>query len=427
MNPPQPAYLDMTYDMFLSSISGEQAESARFQQWVDEVEAADLFAFEGRRIGAQRPEVCMQRTTGTNLSVVNMSSYNYLGYSYHPDVIEAAKAALDQYGLGASSSPVHSGTFTLHAELEAELLDFMDLPNRGVSLFSSGYGVNTGTISALMRRRHHVVMDRAAHMSILEGAQLSRANLHYFEHNDADDLRRVLEEISTPGGRILVCTEGVFSADGDRGDLARIVPVAKEFGAMVLVDEAHSFLVAGPTGRGVAEEAGVLDDVDLFVTTFSKAMGGVGGAVIAKREIARYINWYAKCRMFSCAIAPAVTGGVLQALRLARTGEGQARRQRVWDNSAFLLDQLRGKVDIADGDSWIVPVLFHDEERTLPVLDFLQRNGVDVSILQFPAVPIAESRMRLFATSEHTRPQLERVVEVVLQCARKHGFSLETT
>ena len=427
MQPNKPDYLDVTYDMFLSSISGERAETTRFQKWVDDVEAAGVFPFEGRRCAAQRTEVAMRRTDGAEMSVVNMSSYNYLGYSYHPAVIEAAKAALDQYGLGACSSPVHSGTFSLHEELENELIDFMGLPDRGVSLFSSGYGVNTGTISALMRRRHHVVMDSAAHMSSLEGAQLSRANIHYFEHNDADDLRRVLKEVTKPGGRVLVCTEGVFSADGDRGDLARIVPTAKEFGAMVLVDEAHSFLVAGPTGRGVAEEAGVLEDVDLFVTTFSKALGGVGGAVIAKREVARYINWYAKCRMFSCAIAPAVTGGVLQALKLARGEEGQARRERVRENAAYLLENLSGKVDIAQGDSWIVPVLFYDEERTLPVLDFLQRRGVDVSILQFPAVPVCESRMRLFATSEHTKPQLDRVIAVVRECAIKFGFSLEAS
>ena len=421
----RPDYLEATYDMFLGSVDGEQEETHRFADWVAQVEDAGLFAFEGRRQGKQSPEVELQRTTGARHRVLNFSSYNYLGYAHHPRVIEAAKAALDRHGLGAASSPVHGGTLALHAELEQGLLDFFGLDDRGVSLFSSGYGVNTGTISALMRRHHHVVMDRSVHMSILEGAQLSRSKLHYFAHNDARDLERVLSELGENPSRVLVCTEGVFSADGDFGALADIVAVAKKHGALVLVDEAHSCLVAGKTGRGVCEAAGVLDDVDLYVLTFSKAFGGVGGALVARSEVSRYVNWYARCRMFSCALDPAVTGGVLEALRLAQDGDGADRRARVHRNAQTLRSLLEPHVDLGPTQSWIVPVVFGDEETTLPLLDRVQREGLDGSVLQFPAVGIGESRMRLFVTSEHTDAQLERAAAIIESAAGELGFTAE--
>ena len=418
------AYLDATYDMFLGSIIGEKTEYDRFLEWVREVEEDDAFPFETCRTGAQTPQVSMRRTSGEQLDVVNMSSYNYLGFGYHPEVIDAAKRALDVYGLGAASSPVHSGGFDVHRDLERALLDFYGLPDRGVSVFSSGYGVNTGVISALMRRRHHIVLDRAAHMSILEGAQLAGSNLHYFEHNDVGQLRDILTEITAnKRKRILVCTEGVFSADGDFGALRDIVDTAKEFGAMTLVDEAHSAVVAGETGRGVAEMQGVLEDIDLYVLTFSKALGGVGGALIAPEPIARYVNWYAKCRMFSCALDPAVAAGVTKAIELGGAGLGQQRRERVLDNATLLRDLLRDHVDLGVSESWIVTVNYGDEERTIPLLDLLQRRGLDASVLQFPAVPIGESRIRLFVTSEHTHEQLKNAANIVIGAARELGFA----
>lgn len=414
-------YLDATYDMFLGSISGEAAESARFGEWRRAVEADDLFGFDTCRRGAQRPEVGLTRTTGRALEVINLSSYNYLGLGYHPDVIEAAKRALDQYGLGAASSPVHGGTLGVHAELRDRLLSLIDLPDRGASIFSSGYAVNTGTLTALVKKHDRVLLDRAAHMSMLEGAQLSRAHVAYFEHNDADELAALLDE--DPGRRTLVCTEGVFSADGDFGSIGRIVEVSKSRGAKVLVDEAHSFGVAGARGCGVAEVAGVLDEVDLLVLTFSKALGGVGGAVVAKNDIARYIDWYARCRMFSCAIDPAVSGGVAKALEIVASAEGAARRARVEANAAHLRARLAEHVDLGRSESWIVTVQYGDEALTLPLLDHLQRAGLDASVMQFPAAPIMEARLRLFVTSEHTTAQLDRAAELVRDAATRFGFA----
>lgn len=416
------SYHDVTYDMFLSSLTGETAASTRFLEWVREVEADGAFPFEARHQGSQTPEVELVRTDGQAMQVLNLSSYNYLGLGYHPQVIDAAKRALDRHGLGAGSSPVHSGTFEIHHQLEHALLDFYGLPERAVSLFSSGYGVNVGTISALMKRHHHIVMDRSVHMSILEGAQLARSNLHYFEHNDPEDLERVLAGLTKR--QTLVCVEGLYSADGDFGALRDIVAVARAHDAWTLVDEAHSVGVAGPTGRGVAEAAGVLADVDLLVVTFSKAFGGVGGAVITRPELARYISWYAKCRMFSCALDPAVTAGVTQAVRLAGTEDGQARRRRLVRAAARLRERLSERVDLGRSESWIVTVVYGEEILTIRLLDFLQRRGLDVSVLQFPAVPLGEARIRLFVTSEHDDAQLDRAAALIIEAAERFGFAM---
>lgn len=413
--------LEQTYDQFMTSTATEPEEMRRFQAWVDAAQARGIYAFERPRAGAQRPEIELTDETGAVHRCVNLSSYNYLGFGTHPEVIAAAKEALDRYGLGAASSPVAGGTLELHRALEAELVEFLGVPDRAATLFSSGYGVNTGTISAFLKPGQRAVLDQHAHMSIVEGAHLAGARIDTFAHNDADDLARVLDAVPA-GTRTLVCVEGAYSADGDFGRLAEIVEVAKRRRAHVLVDEAHSVLLAGPNGRGVCEAAGVLDDVDLYVLTFSKALGGVGGAVVARREIITYINWYARCRMFSCAIDPAVTGGVRKALELARGDEGALRRRRLLSNAAHLRARLRAGLDIGVSESWIVPVIYGPERRTLPMAAWLNEAGVDGSVMQFPAVPRNASRIRLFVTSEHTHEQLDRAAEVLLEAGRRFGF-----
>jgi len=423
--PRRPSYYEFTYDMFLTSLEGEESEITRFSKTVDEAIADGVYAYEVPRLEAQRSEVRAQRPDGLELSLLNFASYNYLGYSHHPLVIEAAKAALDQYGLGACSSPVQAGTLGLHTILEKRLAEFIGLPDIGVSLFSSGYAVNTGTISAVMKRGQHIVIDQSSHMSIVEGAQLARSKVHTFEHNNPDSLDSVLKEIGPDASRVLVCTEGVFSADGDFGALDRIVPVAKSHRADILVDEAHSFLLCGPQGRGVAAMMDVLDQIDYLVVTFSKALGGVGGALIAKRHVARYVNWYARCRMFSAAIDPGVTAGVTRSLELASGADGDAARGRLHKNAALLRTLLKDQVRISKDESWIVPVIFGSETLIVPLSDWLQRHGLEGSVMSFPAVPMNEARIRLFVTSEHSEEQIRRGAALILRCAAEFGFSCQ--
>jgi len=419
-----PEYARQSYDMFMAGADPELSEITRFEAWVESGKAAGRYTFETPRRSAQRPENTLVRENGDELPVINMASYNYLGLGYHPDVIQAAKDALDLYGLGVSSSPIAGGTILLHQELERALVDFLGLPGRGASLFTTGYNVNTGTLSAIIKPGGHVVLDESAHMSLVEGAQLSRGSVHTFGHNDLDDLERVLQGITRDGAkRIVICAEGVYSSDGDYGDLAGITRLARRYGAMVLVDEAHSVLVTGPGGRGVAAAQGVLDRIDFFVITFSKGLGGLGGAVITRREIAQYINWYARCRLFSCGLDPAVTGGVLEALRLGGSPEGERRRGRVRERAEQLRARLRGRVQLIDSDSWIVPVIYGSDQRTLLLTDYMQRAGLETSIVQYPAVPRHLSRMRLFVTSEHTSEQIDRAAEIIIAAAETFGFA----
>jgi glycine C-acetyltransferase len=417
-----PEYRSYTYDMFMNSAGAAPVEAERFSGWVADARRDNMYAFEAPRLGAARPAVRIRRENGEELPVLNFSSYNYLGYGYHPEVIAAAKGALDTYGLGACSSPVISGTLDIHAQLEAALVGFYQLAGRSVSLFSSGYGVNVGAISSFIKPGGCVVLDRSAHMSLLEGARLSGGDIYYFRHNDANHLEEVLARLADGKRRILVCIEGVYSSSGDFGPLRALVDVARRYGAFTLVDEAHSALLAGATGRGACEEENVLEEVDMIVMTFSKAFAGVGGALLAREEIVRYVNWYARCRMFSCALDPAVTAGMAKVVELAATPDGAERRVRLAENAAYMRNRLAERLDTGVSRSWVVTVRYQNEQLTLPLNDFLQRNGLDTSIMQFPAVPKNEPRIRLFMSSEHSRAQIDEAVEALFRAATKFGF-----
>jgi 7-keto-8-aminopelargonate synthetase-like enzyme len=418
-------YTRQTYDMFMFSRSPGHDAATRFTEWVDAIKSDGRYGFEAPRLQGPMAEIDVERDAGERLHMLNMSSYNYLGYGHHPQVIAAAKDALDRYGLGAASSPIVGGTLRIHKELERALLDFFALPDREATLFSSGYATNTGTISAFLHQGHHVVLDKGAHASLVEGAQLSRASISFYRHDDGDHLERLLGELRCKGPqtRILVCTEGVFSTDGDFGNLARIAAACRRHGAYLLVDEAHSVLVAGRGGRGVADMQGVLNEIDLLVITFSKAFGAVGGALIARRDIVQYVRWYAKCRMFSCAIDPAATAGALKALELASSSDGEARRSRILSNAAYFRRCLRERLFIREKEGWIVPVEYGPERLTIPLYDYLQRSGLDSSIMQFPAVGKNEARIRLFVTSEHNRDQLDRAVSIIFAAADRFRFA----
>lgn len=416
-------YNDFTMDMFATAPGIALEEVERFNQVVQAIRQAGCYTYEVPRLQAQTPEKVILREHNVQLKVLNFANYNYLGYGYHPEVIAAAKQALDQYGLGAGASPISGGTILLHKQFEAEIIRFTGLEDYGVSLFSSGYGANLGTISAYIKPGNHVVLDQASHMSLIEGAQLAGAQVAYFKHNNTNHLEKVLQRMADGKSRILVCTEGVYSADGDYGKVRDIVKIAKRYQASVLVDEAHSMLLAGPHGRGVSEEQGVLREVDLIVLTFSKSLAGVGGCLIARQEITQYVNFYAKCRMFSCALDPAVTGGMLKALQLAGSADGDLRRQKLRDNAAYLRTLLRGQVNIGESTSWIVPIIFGSEKMALPLSNYLQYHGIDVSMMAYPSVPLNKARIRLFVTSEHTPAQLDRAAEILVQAARKFGFA----
>jgi len=420
----RPSYTEFTLDMFSRSSGKNHSEIKQFNQWRDDIIKADKYTFETPHLTPQTPEISVRRIHGDEHNLINFSSYNYLGYANHPDVIEAAKDALDAFGLGATGSPLLNGTFDIHKKLENSLTSFFGQEGYGVSLFSSGYGANIGVVSSYIHKGDYVVLDHSSHASLIDGAVMSQGTVKLFRHNDAEFLERILKRISKENRRILVCVEGVYSTDGDYGNLKDIVTVSKNYGASILVDEAHSLLIAGKTGKGVVEEFDVLADVDLLIGTFSKSFGGIGGCVYAKNDLINYMNYYARSRMFSCALDPAVTGGIIKALELASGTDGDQKRKRIIDNADYLRSLLKDKVDIGTSQSWVIPIIFGDERKSLPLGDYLMKRGYDFSIMMFPAVKKNKSIIRAFVTSEHTKEQLKGCAEALIDASKEFDFGI---
>ena len=416
-------YNEYTYDMFAQGASVDHTEVTQFNKWIENATRDGVYAFESERLFEQREEMELVRETGETLKLINFSSYNYFGYGYHPEVKQASKDAIDKFGTGAASSPVISGTFSIHKQLEKNLVDFMGFDNSyGTSLFTSGYGACTGSISAYMKPGSYIILDETSHASLMEGAAISGASIRLFKHNDVKDLEKILKELKSEDVRKLICCEGIYSAEGDRGRVGEIVKLAKKYNAKTFVDEAHSILIAGANGRGVCEEHNVLNDVDMIILTFSKTFCAVGGALIAKKEITQYVNWYARGRMFSAAMPPAVVGSILKALELGAGEDGDIRRKKIKENSNYMKSLLKDKVNTLGSESWIIPVVYYDETIALKLSDYLQRKGVDGGLMNFPAVPKGKARIRLFITSEHTKEQLERSSKIIIKAAEKFGF-----
>lgn len=349
------------------------------------------------------------------LHLLNLASYNYLGLSYHPEVIAAAKAALDRYGLGAAGSPILSGTMDLHLTLEKELAAFKK--KEAVMVFPTGYSTNVGLISALLRPGDWAIMDQNVHASIVDGVIMSKANARFFRHNKPEDLEKKLRGTS---GKRLVIFEGVYSMDGDTARLPELVEIAKKAGARVMIDEAHSTFVYGKEGRGVAEHFGLEDQIDIHVGTFSKALGGQGGFVAGSQSLYNYLMGFARSRVFSCALAPAVTAGVLAALRVAQ--REPELRTNLWKNVAHfrgLLDAAR--VDVAESTSQIIPIMIRNDRKILGIAKKLQQAGLYLQPIIYPAVAKHRSRFRVSISSTHTTDQLNRAAGILVDTLRAEG------
>jgi glycine C-acetyltransferase len=350
------------------------------------------------------------------LNVLNLSSYNYLGLSYRPEVIEAAKKALDRYGMGAAGSPVLSGTMDVHLELERELAQFKNKP--ACLLFPTGYSTNIGLIQGLMRPGDLIIADQNSHASIVDGAILSKADVRFFRHNRPEDLEKKLK---IAGGRKLVVVEGVYSMDGDVCRLPEIVEVAKQYDARIMIDEAHSTFIYGENGRGVAEAFGLEDQIDIHVGTLSKAIGGQGGFVTGSDGLRQYLEAFARSRFFSCALSPVVAAGALEALRIASREPGL--RGRLWANVAHIRRLLREEgIDVGESTSQVIPVMIRNDRRIFEIGHRLQRAGLYLQPIVFPAVAKHRSRFRISVSAAHTHDQLNEGVAILAHVLREEGL-----
>src|SRR5438128_6057581 len=271
---------------------------------------------------------------GKPRSVINLCSYNYLGLANRPEVLAAARDALSKYGMGACGSPLLSGMTDLHRQLERRVAKF--LGREDAMLFNSGFGGALGTISGLLRKTDVAILDNRSHLSLRDGALLARCRAEKFEHNDAGSLEAALQRHR--GRRQLVIVEGIYSMDGDFGNLKELIEVAESHGARVFVDEAHSMLACGNHGRGAAEMFGVEDRIPLIYGTFSKAFGALGGFVAGSRETVQYLRFYAHPYVYSCALPAVVVAAILKALDIG-TSEWNLQKQ-LWENAEYFHKQL---------------------------------------------------------------------------------------
>jgi glycine C-acetyltransferase len=347
------------------------------------------------------------------LPLLNLASYNYLGLSYHPEVIAAAKAALDHYGLGAAGSPTLSGTMDLHVQLQEALARHTG--KEAAMVFPTGYSTNLGLISGLVRPGDWVIMDQNSHASVVDGAILSKANTRFFRHNQPEDLDRKLKDVK---GKKLVVVEGVYSMDGDVARLPEIVEVAKKHGARIMIDEAHSGFIYGANGRGVAEHFGLEDEIDIHVGTFSKALGGMGGCIAGSKSLLNYLQGFARSRVFSCALSPVVTAGVLKALEIADR-EPQLRH-RLWANVAHLRKRLADAgVDVGDSTSQVIPVFVRNDARVFAIGEALLHAGLYLQPIIYPAVAKHKSRFRISVSAVHTPDLLDEAADILIDVLKR--------
>jgi glycine C-acetyltransferase len=341
-------------------------------------------------------------------SVINFCSYNYLGLANHPEVLIAAQEALRTHGLGACGAPMLSGMTDLHRELERRVARF--LGREDAMLFNSGFGGALGTISGLLRKSDVAILDNRSHLSLRDGAILSRCRAEKFAHNDAASLDTALTRHQ--GRRRLVIIEGIYSMDGDFGNLRELIDVAESHGASVFVDEAHSILACGPNGRGAAEKFGVQDRIPLIYGTFSKAFAALGGFVAGSKDTIEYLRFYAHPYVYSCALPPVIVAAILKALEIG-TRQPELRK-KLWENADYFHRQLRGlELDTGNSTTYIMPIVIGERERMYRFGHELRRRGLWVAPVDFPAVPVNRTCFRACVTAKHTRADLDEALNIL--------------
>lgn len=341
--------------------------------------------------------------------VVNMTSYGYLGLVRHPRVVAAAKQALDEYGTGSCGSPILSGKNLLYQQLERRLAALTG--QQAVLVYNSGFGGALGSAAGVLRKGDVAVVDARAHMSLVDGARLGGAQIAFFDHNSAASLDRVLHE--TRGARRLVLVDGLYSMDGDMADLPALLDVTEAHRVGLFVDEAHSILCCGATGGGVVEHFDARSRVGLQYGTFSKGFSSAGGFAAAPEPVIEYLRFYANPYGFTCALPPSVVAGLCTALDVM--ADESWRRDLLWANAAYFRDQLHAMgVNTGTSSSYIVPIVVGSDRALLYQLGREMRDrGLFVTPVDYPTVPLDQTRFRASVTTLHTRQHMDEALQVI--------------
>lgn len=373
------------------------------KELVDEIKQKGLYPYFHALESRQDVEVVMEGKRR-----IMLGSNNYLGLTIRPEVIQAGIKALEQYGTGCSGSRFLNGTLDMHIELEDELAAFL---NREATMtFSTGFQSNLGIISAIVDRKDYIICDKENHASIYDGAKLSYGTMLRFKHADMDDLRKKLEKVPDDAGKLII-TDGVFSMGGDIAKLPEIVALAKEYGARVMVDDAHGLGVIGNGGRGTADYFGLNDDVDIIMGTFSKSLASLGGFMSAKKDIVEYVRHASRPFIFSASITPASCACALASLRVLK------REPELVENLASISQYMRDgltKLGIKhiEAPTPIIPIYTYETMRTLEIAKVLYEEGVYVNPVLPPATAPTECLLRTSYMATHTKPLIDEALEI---------------
>jgi glycine C-acetyltransferase len=388
----------------------------RYADTLDEIRAAGLFKSERVITSPQSAEITLE----DGRTVLNFCANNYLGLADHPDIIAAARAALDTHGFGMASVRFICGTQDLHKQLEQTIARFFG--TQDTILYAACFDANGGLFEPLLDENDAIISDALNHASIIDGVRLCKAQRFRYANGDMADLETQLQAADAAGCRTkLITSDGVFSMDGTIAPLDRITDLARQYGALVHIDECHATGFLGATGRGSAEVKGVLDRIDIFTGTLGKAMGGaVGGFTTARAEVIELLRQRSRPYLFSNSLPPHVVAAGIKAFEmLASAGD---LRERLADNTRYFRERMTtAGFDIKPGVHPICPVMLHDAPLAQAFAQRLLEEGIYAIGFFFPVVPKGQARIRVQVSAAHTRAHLDRAIAAFVTIGRELG------
>lgn len=387
-------------------------------EWLDVRTELNTWPYARTLQGRPSSLATLESQNRRRVSGLNFGSQDYLGLAGHPDILHAAKSALELYGPHAAASPMLQGNTIPGRALENALAD--TLQTEHVLLFSTGWAAGFGTITGLVRPTDSIVIDQLAHACLMQGARAATQNVYLFRHNDAAALRHRLSKIRAKDAEnaILVVSEGLFSMDSDSPAIDELQMVCREFGAVLMMDVAHDFGATGPGGTGQIGIQKMLGKVDLVMGSFSKTLSSNGGFVATNERSARqFLGIYGGSHIYSNGLSPVQAGVAHEALRIVRSEEGDALRERAYDNILRLRAGFESRgVECLGEPSNVVPVMCGDETVAKWTARLLEENGLLANLVEFPAVPRERARFRFQIMASHTEEQIDAAVEIFCRC-----------
>ena len=376
---------------------------------INAIEEGGIFKKERIITSAQGPEI----TISTGEKVLNFCANNYLGLSSHPEVVQAAKDALDSHGFGMSSVRFICGTQDIHKELEKKIAEFYGTED--TILYAAAFDANGGVFEPLFGENDAIISDSLNHASIIDGVRLCKAARYRYENSNMADLEEQLIKANTAGSRFkIIVTDGVFSMDGLVAPLDKICDLADKYDALVMVDECHAAGFIGATGKGTLEAKGVMGRVDIITGTLGKALGGaMGGYTTAKKEIIEILRQRSRPYLFSNSLAPAIVGASLKVFELLDK-DTSLRDRLEWNANYFRAGIKNAGFEIIDGESAIVPVMLYDAKLSQAMSNELLKRGIYAIGFFFPVVPKGKARIRVQLSAAHTKEHLDKAISAFI-------------